>query len=171
MLVAMNTDNLVLRPNCLMTKYPLVFITGLRSLFYHKKLASDLQDFIAAHGYVVLSPVMPFRSKELRQLQLKKWLSQQTVSTFHFILGEDTYAELQAVFTPYSSSSFTLIPRDLKHKESTPSPSLQYCLHQIFCRLTGNKAEAYEQVLPYKSLEFYDRFLDHCIELAENEDL
>ena len=68
----MNLDNLVLRPNCLMTKHPLVFLTGIRSLFYYEKLGALLQDFIAAHGYVVKSPVLPFRSPELGERVVSK---------------------------------------------------------------------------------------------------
>ena len=61
MLERMDIYNLALRPNCLMTRNPLVFITGPRSLFFYEKLGGTLQDFVAAHGYVVLNPVLPFR--------------------------------------------------------------------------------------------------------------
>jgi hypothetical protein len=169
MLVSMNTDNLVLRPNCLMTKYPIVFISGIRSLFFYEKLGKFLQDFIAAHGYVVLSPALPFRSAELRQFYLSNWLKQRPGQSFHFILGEQTYSEFNNLLADQTQSSFTLIPRDLKFE--VKDEPLNYRLHRIFCTLFGSQAEPYVQTLPQKSSEFYDRFLDHCVELAENESL
>lgn len=166
----MITDNLALRPNCLLTKYPLVFLTGIRSLFFYEKLGGPLQDFIAAHGYSVLSPALPFRSKNLRKAYLRTWLKQQNSKRFHFILSEKTFDELRELLKDYPDSSFTFILRDLsKFELNSPKETLLYKLHKLFCRVFGTKADPYNQTLQDKSPEFYDRFLDHCIELAENE--
>ncbi|MBY0555232.1 hypothetical protein K2P97_11930 [bacterium] len=168
----MDINNLVLRPNCLMTKYPIVFVTGLRSLFFHDKLASELQDYIAAHGYIVLSPPMPFKNKNHRKFILEKWLQQQKEEQFHFILGEQTFGEFSEIFKNFPESTFTIAPHDFKKnlqkKISTP---LSYRLHSLYLMCLGSTAEPYEQTLPDKSTEFYDGFLDHCIELAENESI
>jgi hypothetical protein len=166
----MNLDNLVLRPNCLMTKYPVVFVTGMRSLFFYPRLGSELQDFIKAHGYVVLSPPMPFRSKNLRFFILKRWLKNQSDKRFHFILSEKSYEEFKEIFEQYPESTFTIVPKDLSkinsQKMRTP---LSYLLHKLYFKMMGLIAEPYSHTLPDKSPEFYDGFLDHCIELAENE--
>lgn len=167
MLEAMDIENLALRPNCLLTRYPLVFITGPRSLFYHEKLGGFLQDFTAAHGYVVRSPAMPFRSPILRQLHLRNWLKQQPEGCFHFILSENTYNEFREFWLSFESSTFTLVPRDLP--QTLPREPWSYRLHRFFCAIMGTSADPYEQTLPDNSPEFYDRFLDHCIELAEND--
>jgi hypothetical protein len=42
-----------LKPNCLLTRYPLVFITGRRSLFYFLSYWNDIPDFLAQHGFQV----------------------------------------------------------------------------------------------------------------------
>lgn len=165
----MDLNNLVLRPNCLMTKYPLVFITGIRSLFFYEKLGGDLQDYIAAHGYVVLNPVLPFRSRKLRELSLKKWLSSEKNKRFHFILSQDTYQEFKAVFNQYTDSSFTIT--DHFNKPLSTYEPLYFKLHRLFCRLQGYRPGTYSSTLSNKTTEFYERFLDHCIELAENEDI
>lgn len=168
----MNTDNLVLRPNCLLTKYPLVFLTGVRSLFFYEKLGGFLQDFIAAHGYVVESPVLPFRSRKARKACLRHWLGQQSSKKFHFILSRNTFEEFRELFKNYEDSTFTIISKDLipVQHELAREP-LSYRLHRLICRVYRLPAEPFNQTLQDKSTEFYDRFLDHCIELAENESI
>lgn len=155
-----------------MTKYPLVFVTGIRSLFYHEVLGHDLQKFIAAHGYEVLSPSMPFRSKKLRKLRLQQWLRQQKSGTFHFILSKNSYNELSEMLNEMKNSTFTLTDKNISYEHSVSfSEPISYKLHRIFCRISGTPADPYKDTLPDKSTEFFDRFLDHCIDLAENEDI
>ena len=160
-------DNLVLRPNCLMTKHPLVFLTGIRSLFFYEKLGADLQDFIAAHGYVVKSPVLPFRSPHLRKQALLAWLDfEQNERQFHFVLSEATQKEFAEIFKAYPNCTFTLTSFN-----STLREPLAYKLHRLFCNSLGFSADPFNATFPDKSSVFYDRFLDRCVELAENETL
>lgn len=162
----MDTDNLALRPNCLLTKYPLVFLTGRRSLFFYEKLGGELQNYIAAHGYVVYSPVLAFRSEALRKAGLQKWLKQQSIKQFHFILSPITRSEFSSIFENYPNSTFT---HSTDVFVSTQREPFSYKLHKLFCTAAGFKADPYFETLPDKSTEFYDRFLDRCIELAEND--
>ena len=162
----MNTDNLVLRPNCLLTKYPLVFISGPRSLFHYEKPGRDLQDFLAAHGYRVFSPILPFRSKALRFEMLRKWLEKQEDQSFHFFLSPEVEMEFGELLKSGKDSTFTNLSRFAETRLGTP---LYYRLHQIFCFMNQCHAEDYNDTLPLRSPAFYDRILDHCIELAENE--
>lgn len=171
MLLSMNTENLALRPNCLLTRYPLVFITGLRSLFHYRPLAKDLQDFLIAHGYRVLCPAMPFRQLEQRQNYLLAWLKAQPEQQFHFVLGEQTAAELAGVLNLFPDSTVTTIPGQLKglHEQKECPVPLAYLLHRAYCQLSLLKPSPYHETLPVVSQEFLERFLDHCIELAEND--
>ena len=162
----MNTDNLVLRPNCLLTKYPLVFVSGPRSLFHYSRYAGDLQDYLAAHGYRVFAPVMPFRSRALREIVLKNRLESLSEKNFHFFLSPATRAEFSPLFQNYTDSTFTNTADFAQDSVSAP---LQYGLHKFFCFLKQTKAEPYKDTVPFTSPQFFDRILDHCIELAENE--
>lgn len=163
----MNSDNLALRPNCLLTKYPLVFITGKRSLFHHEKLGGELQDFIAAHGYVVMSPAMPFRNKASRYKHLESWLKNQKTKKFHFILGEQSYHEFAELLKQYPDSTKTLTAKNFASINT--KTDFLYRLHEVCCKFYGVSADPYNETLPEKNIEFYNRFLDHCIELAEND--
>ncbi len=149
-----------------MTKHPLVFLTGIRSLFYYEKLGAELQDFIAAHGYVVKSPVLPFRSPTLRKQALRAWLAQQSGQHFHFVLSTATRNEFAEIFRSYPNSTFSLSVCN-----STLKEPLNYKLHRLFCYASGISADPFNDTFPDKSAAFYDRFLDRCVELAENETL
>ena len=159
-------DNLVLRPNCLLTKYPLVFISGPRSLFHFEKLGGSLQDFLAAHGYRVFSPILPFRAKTLRMEVLRKWLAAQDDKNFHFFLSPETETEFGELLKTGQESTTTNLARFAENKLPVP---LSYRLHELFCFMNQCRADDYNDTLPLRTGAFYDRILDHCIELAENE--
>lgn len=111
---------------------------------------------------------MPFRGSKIRKKNLNQWLQKQPQKRFHFILGEQSYSELSEILTAYSDSSLTLLPGRFKNSLTSP---VTYKLHQLLCGLYGEQAHPFEQTLPDRSLSFFDRFLDHCIELAENDAL
>jgi hypothetical protein len=177
----MNTENLVLRPNCLLTKYPLVFLTGPRSLFLPRPLAANLKKFIAAHGYQVQPLVLAFRSKKNRRMALLNWLSHHSQKNFHFILAEETWTEFEDILQPQlekmRDSSKTLISTNASkaqyhfrvEKLASLKIPLSFRLHQLFCRVENVTPVAFEHTLLNENQAMFDRFLDHCIELAENE--
>lgn len=170
MLERMDIYNLALRPNCLMTRNPLVFITGPRSLFFFEKLGGTLQDFVAAHGYVVLNPVLPFRG-ETRKQALSRFLENRQEKAFHFILSQHTQKEFSEILQKYPGSTFTYAEGFNKYFENRSiTPDLKYRMHRLFCKLNGAVADDFSAVFPEKNVVLYDRFLDRCIELAENED-
>ncbi len=49
------------------------------------------------------------------------------------------------------------------------SPIHNFLKYLTFCRLMGSKAVPYGETLQSLSAVISDRFLDHCVELAENE--
>ena len=169
MLEIMNTDKLALRPNCLLTRYPLVFINGVRSLFFYQQLAFELQDYVAEHGYMVLRPSLSFRDKTLRKQQLQNWLKQQKHEHFHFIMSSHTRNEFAVPLETYPNSSLTLTSDFMNMSATSEIPiPLSYRLHQLFCSLMGAKTESYSELLNSPGPLLRERFLVHCVELAEN---
>lgn len=169
MLDSMNTDKLALRPNCLLTRYPLVFVNGVRSLFYHRHLALDLQDYIAAHGYMVLRPPLAFRNTAIREEQLRNWLSQQEFKQFHFVMSRLTCDEFRELLSDHPGSSLTVTDEFVDTAGTSIFSPLNYLLHRIYCALLGLKTESYSSLLNSKDPLLRERFLDHCVELAEND--
>lgn len=185
----MDLENLALRPNCLLTRSPLVFVSGPRSLFSPEPMAAELRQFIQAHGYQVAPLWMPFRSDQQRRKTVQQWLQQNQTKSFHFFMADQTWLELQPVFErcwhPHSTLNLIRQPSDIPASltlhtrlEKMPLtyfevprsvPPLRYRLHTLFCALMNSRAVHFEQTLLQKNRALYDRFLDHCIELAENE--
>jgi hypothetical protein len=151
-----------------MTKSPLVFITGPRSLFFYEKLGGTLQDFVAAHGYQVLNPVLPFRGP-LREKALSQFLERHGHGPFHFVLSHQTFGEFHQVLGRFKDSTFTYAEDFFQYSSKEKSTPLSYRLHRLFCLLNGSKADDYPAVFPDKNVVLLERFLDRCVELAENE--
>ncbi len=184
MLLPMNLNNLVLRPNCLLTKNPLVFIPGPRSLFFYRSPWGQLPQFLFEHGYVTLTLSLPFRSLLIRQLQFQNWLFQNKDKKFHFILDSLTFNELNKFLPNESTESVTVIyEKNYAQQPATSNfknfyswvPAVastatsKYLLHQVFCRIFNTQTPAYSQTFSDCNLMNYNRFLDHCINLAEND--
>ncbi len=130
----------------------------------------DLQDFLAAHGYQVISIPLPFRHSGLRKLALKNFLTGSRHSRFHFFMGPETFKEFKAELQTYATSTLTIVG---EHSELTGlhfrSAPLSYRLHELFCCLSFTRAEKFKDTLPIQKRADYDRFLDHCVQLAEDE--
>ncbi len=170
----MDCDNLALRPNCLLTKHPVIFVTGARSLFYTRPLASrQLLTYIKAHGYRTYCPPMAFRNKKKRWELLKSWLQNQSIKKCHIILSTATYTELKVFLPEFEILSYTILASEpLLQQHAITKTTFIYKIHALFLKILSSNACSYSEILPqYPSDSFYNAFLDHFINLAENEPL
>lgn len=185
----MRSKNLGLRPNCLLTDVPFTFVSGPRSLIHYQLLAEDLQNFVQEHGYKTLHVPLSFRSTLARQRELQSWLEQNRRKALHFIMADQTWLELQTILAPWltshpnwtltrlvSSNRASSLPESSISRYDLVVPSatwwaipLTYRVHQLFCQVNQIKALPFEQTLSEPNREIYDRFLDRCIQLAEND--
>lgn len=180
----MDMKNLVLRPNCLITPSELIFVPGPRSLFFYQNPFGQLPDFLYEHGYRTRLLPLPFRNPTLRLIALKEWLKNHSDHTFHFIMDEVTYNELEPALATAQIQSLTVITDE----ENTDAKSLanqktflfklpkdhghipfNYRLHQVFNWAYQTKTGPYDTTFSNFDRNQYDRFLDHCVKLAENE--
>ena len=185
MLEVMNLKNLVLRPNCLLTKSQLAFVPGPRSLLFYKKPFGLLPEFLFEHGYQNVVLALPFQAKKTRRLAFRSWLDRNTTKNFHLILDDLTYFEFADLTqepqflscTVISASdavsnveaknlTYFTIPDQLSQRLMTP---LSYRLHQVLCWIRSQPVPNFSQTFSKSSRQTLDRFLDHCIKLAENE--
>lgn len=65
---------LELIPNCLLTRYPLVFVTGKRSAFYFTNYWNQVPAYLAEHGYEVEIVELPWADSARRLDALKATL-------------------------------------------------------------------------------------------------
>lgn len=133
-------------------------------------MGDELQGFLLAHGYLIQTPALPFRNNERRRKSLSQWLEKNQKNNFHFVLSQMTWNEFKNELIILEHSTFTIIGENFKASDKpkwhTP---VSYRLHQLFCFLNGYQNEPYEHTLPSDSIGFYNQFLDHFINLAENE--
>ncbi len=86
--------NYKLVPNCLLTRAPLLFITGPRSIFYFKSYWNVYPSYLAEHGYEVYTLQIPWRSNRLASLKKTFSVAEAQSSGYHLILDKWTWAEI-----------------------------------------------------------------------------
>ncbi|HEY8269629.1 MAG TPA: hypothetical protein VIG33_01970 [Pseudobdellovibrionaceae bacterium] len=132
--------NFELKPNCLLTRKPVVFINGPCSIFYFRKYWNAYPEILTEHGYEVFSLHLPWRGPA-RFTKMQKFLNQQEINSnkYHFICDEFSSAELEGLFK-YSRSVASLTI--LKNKEELSSQDTysrsflnwSYKLHSWSCK-------------------------------------
>lgn len=91
--------NFELQHNVLMTKHPLIFVPGKRSLVYFLHYWNQIPEFLAAHGYEVYTLSLPWRNNERRRRALRNSLRilENKGQKFHLFVDGDTSLEVEAV--------------------------------------------------------------------------
>ncbi len=86
-----------LKPNCLLTRWPLVFVTGPRSLFYFSTYWNLYTVFLAEHGYEVFTLHLPWSNPQDRKARFEEFLKNQETAQkhFHFFMDAPTFAEFR----------------------------------------------------------------------------
>jgi hypothetical protein len=90
-----------LKPNCLLTRHSVVFVTGKRSLFYFRKYWNAYPEILAEHGYEVFTLHLPWRGPQ-RRARFEKFLQQQN-KQLHFICDSPTFVEFKDLFANHSN--------------------------------------------------------------------
>ena len=86
-------DNL--RPNCLLTRYPIIFLSGRTSLFRFGSSWRDIPDWLEAHGYDVLVFKFSSNSHQKRINELKSFLELSKGDPYHFVGEKSSIKELE----------------------------------------------------------------------------
>lgn len=95
--------NFSLQPNCLLTRHPVVFLTGRRSVFYFSRYWNLYPVFLAEHGYEVFTVHLPWRAPTERRKRLEQVLQKESHKKFHFVMDEATWVEFQEVLTNHKA--------------------------------------------------------------------
>lgn len=85
-----------LKPNCLLTASPLVFVTGKRSLFYFLAYWNQIPHWLASHGYEVYNLNLPWMNEGKRRRELQAFFQQQskTRQKIHLFIDQSTLSEV-----------------------------------------------------------------------------
>ena len=166
-------------PNCLLTRHPIVFITGHRSLFYFRNYWNQVPRYLYEHGYDVTVWELPWRSTEARQQAVRARLSTTPV---HIIGDSSSYQLLDWLASGNRSgiASVTLVcgkklakplPQGVEVFTTTPATlswpiylqRLSLLLHNLFI---APRSGVHHQEVGSANLK---QFLNLCISLAEND--
>ncbi|MBS1970487.1 MAG: hypothetical protein JSU04_09265 [Bdellovibrionales bacterium] len=130
-----------LKPNCLLTRKPIVFLTGPRSIFYFRKYWNAYPEILAEHGYEVFTLPLPWRGEE-RLSRTKTYLTKQASQhrQYHFICDRYTAQELRELFDTSPAVASLTILEDHHEAPITKDPSKSllldfgYRMHSAFYR-------------------------------------
>lgn len=103
---ARDTWDFELKPNCLLTRWPILFITGRRSLFYFSKYWNHYPSFLAEHGYEVFTLHLPWNKKEQRLKRMADFFKMRSEEgrRFHLVMDSETMDELRKLLSAESYS-------------------------------------------------------------------
>jgi hypothetical protein len=84
-------------PNCLLTRWNVLFVTGPRSMFYFTNYWNIYPVFLAEHGYEVFTLHMPWSKPALRAKYFRHFLEKQSELNrhFHLVMDSSTLSEFQ----------------------------------------------------------------------------
>lgn len=140
--------DLELRPNCLLTRSPIVFVTGRRSLLYFLNYWNEIPGFLREHGYEVRVCSLPWRDSANRFQTLSRFLDSAN-RPVHLIADSTSRAEVEKLLLTKRArlASFNFA------EEITGQSHLQQAI--------GLKSD--------RNWTIESKYLDHAIQLAENE--
>lgn len=137
-----------LKPNCLLTRWPVVFVTGPRSLFYFRRYWNLYPIYLAEHGYEVFTVHLPWRSSPARRRYMQAFLEKHKNKKYHFVMDSVTANEMQDLLVGKSTATsvtellnagtntklhgFQFQPLEMTEREHTPGILLKFSfwLHQ-----------------------------------------
>jgi hypothetical protein len=100
-----------LKPNILLTRFPLIFVTGHRSLFYFLGYFEQIPNLLASHGFEVFHLTLPWQSHQRRLHHLHKFLLLRSSQgqRFHFFIDSSTQPELAALLAKENFSCISSV--------------------------------------------------------------
>lgn len=116
-----------LQPNCLLTRWPLLFVTGPRSFFYFDTYWNGYTSYLAEHGYEVFKLQLPWNKTEFRKKRFLEFLNQQEAlgRKFHLFLDSPTYAELEEILRTHNSPAIMSLSEVTASQKGHTSKSLK----------------------------------------------
>lgn len=122
-------------PNQLLTTYPVVFLTGKRSLFYFLNYWNSLPQRLRDHGYEVLEWNLPWRSRRQIQKRLRELIREFENSGRHFHIIADATMEEHLLYLAeqkiFHIQSLNLVGEDENELLDSFSGSLSPRIHPI----------------------------------------
>lgn len=163
------SPNWELQANRLLTRYPLVFLSGKRSLFYFMGYWNQIPHYLASHGYEVFLKPLAWAKDEVRRTQIHQFLERQSEQgkTLHLIVDPLTRSQLDCLLTEHSYSCLRSVTVIEPPELSSPPNPLFWKIHLL---LTKQNPKLSIQALGFRlSDSLKNIYLDRCQFLAERD--
>lgn len=161
-------------PNCLITRHPVVFIHGRKSLFYFGNYWNFIPQFLIDHGYEVIDLDLPWRDEAQREKEFMRFLKLMTEKSIgaHFI-GDITSKKIlddgQKRYPEIFKSLNVMSLRDVSIPLTENEP-LSFRLHRL---VTGRQSDLDGRILGLTDIcdlkDVGRIYLRKLVELAESD--
>lgn len=177
-------------PNQLLTRKPIVFLSGDRSVFYFTRYWNQIPSFLTEHGFEVYKAPLPWKKGPARVEHFRKVLASWEQQNFvcHLFADPSLFSEISEVIThhpspalaslnlicadqtavthtPSSLKSLPIAWRELHWTPNTSTRPLFWHAHQI---LTGTQSTPQQLGLPLDE-PLKHALLEHLKVLAERD--
>lgn len=161
-------------PNCLITRAPLVFVTGRRSPFYFLNYWRHIPRFLREHGYEVIELELPWRASTARQNELRRFLDAGHANghTFHFFLDQTAAQDalwLKTLNHPAIRTVTMTPPAYLRHPWTWRDLIERIAVHAHRFYVPASSPSPRTQDLPVEPLRNDKDFLKFAVSLAEKD--
>lgn len=114
-----------LSPNRLLTRHPIIFIHGKKSIFYFAKYWNQLPHYLASHGYEIMHLRLPWKNANQRFSALENWIKKYSEANqkFHLVIDNNSLNDLTLLISKESFESIASITCIHDSKESLPEIS------------------------------------------------
>jgi hypothetical protein len=99
-----------LTPNCLLTRHPIAFLTGHRSLFYFLSYWNEIPAFLTAHGYQIYVMPLPWKPKAAKRF-LNHYFHRRAPEgqKFHFVIDPSLYSVFEDLLQAGASAQIASV--------------------------------------------------------------
>lgn len=124
-----------LEANCLLTRWPLLFISGPRSFFYFESYWNIYTPYLAEHGYEVFKLNLPWNRPDLRKRYFTNFIQEQAKRgfKFHLVMDTSTLNELTEILKYQSYTSIVSLTAISDADATLSENALAYPTKKIKC--------------------------------------
>jgi hypothetical protein len=107
-----------LLPNCLLTRYPIVFISGQRTLFHFLDYWNHIPIYLSEHGYEVIELTLPWRNRRQQTQALRSRIEQLPHPKIHLFVDQSLdIDELKLIDNP-KVASITVVENQIRSRNT-----------------------------------------------------
>ena len=158
-----------LKPNCLLTRRPLIWLTPPRSVFFYKQPWSDIIDLLFEHGYKVSLLQLPFQNIEIKKKVILR--NTERLNNSHVFVDSVTYELCRnellnlinstiTVIGKSATACYTFLPQNKKN-------NINYFFHYLWCKFLNVSTPKTEDTFIECEESSWHKLLNHCVDLAE----